>query len=62
MAQCILISLHAEIPEKLGAIEMHEITERCEHKLRTTFGGEAVLPYGSNDGDDSGNRGHRRRV
>jgi cation diffusion facilitator family transporter len=37
-----LISLHAEIPAKLGAVEMHEITERCEHKLRTTFGGEAV--------------------
>jgi len=37
-----LISLHAEIPAKLGAVEMHEITEQCEHKLRTTFGGEAV--------------------
>jgi divalent metal cation (Fe/Co/Zn/Cd) transporter len=37
-----LISLHAEIPAKLGAIEMHEITERCEHKLRKTFGGEVV--------------------
>ena len=37
-----LISLHAEIPAKLGAVEMHEITERCEHKLRITFGGEAV--------------------
>lgn len=37
-----LISLHAEIPSKLGAIEMHEITERCEHKLRKTFGGEVV--------------------
>ncbi|MGR3293818.1 MAG: cation diffusion facilitator family transporter [Candidatus Scalindua sp.] len=37
-----LISLHAEIPSKLGAIEMHDITERCEHKLRKTFGGEVV--------------------
>jgi divalent metal cation (Fe/Co/Zn/Cd) transporter len=37
-----LISLHAEIPAKLGAIEMHEITERCEHKLRKTFSGEVV--------------------
>ncbi len=37
-----LISLHAEIPAELGAVEMHEITERCEHKLRKTFGGEAV--------------------
>ncbi len=37
-----LISLHAEISAKLGAVEMHEITERCEHKLRKTFGGEVV--------------------
>jgi len=37
-----LISLHAEIPATLGAVEMHEITELCEHKLRVTFGGEAV--------------------
>ncbi len=37
-----LISLHAEIPANLGAVEMHEITELCEHKLRVTFGGEAV--------------------
>lgn len=37
-----LISLHVEIPAKLGAVEMHEITELCEHKLRKTFGGEAV--------------------
>ena len=37
-----LISLHAEIPEKLGPVEMHEIAERCERKLRATFGGEAV--------------------
>ena len=37
-----LISLHAEIPSKFGVVEMHEITELCEHKLRKTFGGEAV--------------------
>jgi cation diffusion facilitator family transporter len=37
-----LISLHAEITAKSGAIEMHEITERCEHKLRKTFSGEVV--------------------
>jgi cation diffusion facilitator family transporter len=37
-----LISLHAEIPAEVGAVEMHEITEICEHKLRKTFGGEAV--------------------
>ena len=37
-----LISLHAEIPANLGAVEMHEITELCEHKLRVAFGGEAV--------------------
>lgn len=37
-----LISLHAEISAVVGAIEMHEITELCEHKLRKIFGGEAV--------------------
>ncbi len=37
-----LISLHAEIPARFGAIEMHEIIERSERKLRETFGGEAV--------------------
>ncbi|MDR4505617.1 MAG: cation diffusion facilitator family transporter [Candidatus Scalindua sp.] len=37
-----LISFHAEIPERFGSIEMHEIVERSEHKLRKTFGGEAV--------------------
>ncbi len=37
-----LISLHAEIPVRFGTIEMHEITEQCERKLRETFGGEAV--------------------
>lgn len=37
-----LISLHAEIPEKFGPAEMHEVTERCEHRLRNTFGGEVV--------------------
>jgi cation diffusion facilitator family transporter len=37
-----LISLHAEIPVKYGTVEMHEIAERSERKLRETFGGEAV--------------------
>ena len=37
-----LISLHVEIPEKYGPVHIHEITERCEHKLRTQFGGEVV--------------------
>jgi cation diffusion facilitator family transporter len=37
-----LISLHAEIPEKFGPAEMHEIAERCEKKLREVFGGEVV--------------------
>jgi cation diffusion facilitator family transporter len=36
------ISLHAEIPEKFGPAEMHEIAERCEAKLRETFGGEVI--------------------
>jgi cation diffusion facilitator family transporter len=36
------ISLHTEIPEKLGPPEMHEITERCEGKLRKLYGGEAI--------------------
>lgn len=37
-----LLSLHVEIPEKLGPAEIHEITERCEGRLRETFGGEVV--------------------
>ncbi len=37
-----LISLHVEIPEKFGPAEMHEIAEKCEHKLRNVFGGEVV--------------------
>lgn len=37
-----LLSLHAEIPEKFGPVEMHEIAERCERRLRVTFGGETV--------------------
>jgi cation diffusion facilitator family transporter len=36
------ISLHTEIPAKFGPPEMHEITERCEGKLRKIFGGEVV--------------------
>jgi cation diffusion facilitator family transporter len=37
-----LISLHVEVPEKLGPAEMHDICERAERKLREVFGGEAV--------------------
>jgi len=37
-----LISLHGEIPEKFGPAQIHEIAERCEHKIRKEFGGEAV--------------------
>jgi len=37
-----LISLHGEIPEKYGPAGIHEIVERCERKLRKTFGGEVV--------------------
>ena len=37
-----MLSMHLEIPEKLGPSEMHEITERCERKLRRTYGGEVV--------------------
>jgi divalent metal cation (Fe/Co/Zn/Cd) transporter len=37
-----LISLHVEIPEKYGPAEIHEITEKCERKLRDVFGGEVI--------------------
>jgi cation diffusion facilitator family transporter len=36
------ITMHLEIPEKLGPAEMHEITEKCEWKLKKTYGGEVV--------------------
>jgi cation diffusion facilitator family transporter len=36
------ISLHLEIPEKFGPIDIHDITERCEAKLRVTFRGETI--------------------
>lgn len=36
------VSLHLEIPEKLGPAEMHEITERCEGRLKKMYGGEVV--------------------
>jgi len=36
------LSLHAEIPERLGPAEMHEIAELCEGKLRKTFSGEVI--------------------
>ncbi|MCJ7681549.1 MAG: cation diffusion facilitator family transporter [Candidatus Aminicenantes bacterium] len=38
----IMISLHTEIPEKFGPYDIHEITERCERKLRKVFGGEVI--------------------
>ncbi len=37
-----ILSMHVEIPEKFGPAQMHEITERCERRLRREFGGEAV--------------------
>jgi len=37
-----IISLHAEVSERLGPAKMHEITEKCEGKLRKVFGGEIV--------------------
>jgi cation diffusion facilitator family transporter len=37
-----LISLHVEIHETYGPANIHEIVERCERKLRKTFGGEVV--------------------
>lgn len=37
-----LISLHCEIPEEFGSVKIHELTERCEEKLRRQFAGEAV--------------------
>jgi len=37
-----LISSHVEIPERFGSANMHEIAERCEAKLRETYGGEVV--------------------
>ncbi|MCF6156291.1 MAG: cation transporter [Candidatus Brocadia sp.] len=37
-----LISFHAEIPARLGPVEMHEIAELSERKLREIFGGDAV--------------------
>jgi cation diffusion facilitator family transporter len=37
-----ILSMHVEIPENYGPAKLHEITERCERKLRREFGGEAV--------------------
>ena len=37
-----LISLHCEIPEEFGSVKIHELTEKCEEKLRRQFGGEVV--------------------
>jgi cation diffusion facilitator family transporter len=36
------ISLHVEVPEKLGPAEMHEIAELCEALLRKEYGGAVV--------------------
>jgi len=38
----VTISLHLEIFEKFGPVEIHDITERCEAKLRMTFRGETI--------------------
>lgn len=37
-----ILTLHAEVPETLGPQKMHEITEKCEAKLRKIYGGEVV--------------------
>lgn len=37
-----ILTLHVEIPESLGPAKLHEITERCEAKLRKIYGGEVV--------------------
>jgi cation diffusion facilitator family transporter len=36
------ISMHVEVPEKLGPAEMHETAERCEALLRKEYGGAVV--------------------
>jgi len=36
------ISLHVEVREKLGPEKIHDITEKCEAKLRLTFRGETI--------------------
>lgn len=36
------ITVHLEIPERLGPAKMHEVTEKCEARLRNEFGGSAV--------------------
>ena len=37
-----ILTLHVEIPESLGPVKLHEITELCEARLRKIYGGEAV--------------------
>jgi divalent metal cation (Fe/Co/Zn/Cd) transporter len=37
-----MVSLHAEIPESYGPMQMHEIAELVEDELRSAYGGEAV--------------------
>jgi len=36
------ISMHLEVPERLGPAEMHETAERCEALLRKEYGGAVV--------------------
>ena len=36
------ISMHVEVPEKVGPAEMHEVAERCEALLRKEYGGAVV--------------------
>lgn len=37
-----IMTLHVEVPEKLGCDSMHGIAEKCEARLRKRFGGEVV--------------------
>jgi divalent metal cation (Fe/Co/Zn/Cd) transporter len=37
-----ILTLHVEIPERLGPAKLHELTERCEAKLRSLYGGEVI--------------------
>jgi len=37
-----IMTLHVEIPERLGTSKLHETAERCELQLRKKYGGEVV--------------------
>jgi cation diffusion facilitator family transporter len=37
-----ILTLHVEIPESMGPAKLHELTERCEARLRKIYGGEVV--------------------